>query len=182
MNRKCVLFGFLSPVTALVFISAAVYIHDFSFTGTALSDMGRIGLEKNCIFNVGLILSGVFGLLFSLSLYTTLKGHERIPALGFTTAALSLIGIGVFPEGLALHVVFSVGFYLLALLSIFIIGVLMYKRKKNLGVFSVSSFGAACILAGMPGWDGVAIPEVIGAFFICLWTVVISYSIWTNDL
>ncbi|MBU7026295.1 MAG: DUF998 domain-containing protein [Theionarchaea archaeon] len=182
MNKKYVLFGFLSPVTALVFISAAVYIHDFSFTGTALSDMGRIGLEKNYIFNVGLILSSVFGLLFSLSLYTALKGYERIPALGFTTAALSLIGIGVFPEGLALHVFFSVGFYLLALFSILIIGVLVYRRKKNLGVFSVSSFGAACILVGIPGWNGVAIPEVIGAFFICLWMMVISYSMWTDNL
>lgn len=182
MNRKYALFGFLPPVTALVFISAAVYTHEFSFTKDALSDLGRIGLEKNYLFNAGLILSGLFGFVFSLSLYSVLKGIERIFGFVFVVAAASLVCIGVFPAGTMPHGFFSVAFYLLSAVAIFLLGVFLVKRKRNLGIFSTVTMAVGSMLALIPGWEGVAIPETIGAFFICLWIVVVSHNIITHRL
>ncbi len=182
MNRKYAWFGFLPPVTAFVFISAAIYTHEFSFTKDALSDLGRIGLEKNYIFNAGLILSGLFGFVFSLSLYNVLKGIERIFGFVFVVAAVSLVCIGVFPAGTMPHGFFSVTFYLLSAVAIFILGVFLVNRKRNLGIFSMVAMAVGSVLALIPGWGGVAIPETIGAFFICLWVVVVSYNIVTNRL
>jgi hypothetical membrane protein len=182
MNKKYALFGFLSPLTAFVFIATAIHVHNFQFTGNALSDMGRIGLEKNYIFNSGLILSGIFALPFSLLLCNTLKKYEKVPGIIFIIAVLFLICIGVFPEGKNLHGFFSVGFYLLALISILFLGILLLKRKGNIGLFSIFGAVTALILALTPKWDGVAIPETIGAFFICLWMMVLAYELWGSKL
>jgi len=182
MNKKYALFGFLSPLTAFVFIATAIHVHDFQFAGNALSDMGRIGLEKNYIFNSGLILSGVLALPFAFILYSKLKKYEKVPGIIFIIAVLFLICIGVFPEGKNLHGFFSVGFYLLALISILFLGILLLKRKGNIGLFSIFGAVTALILAIAPKWDGVAIPETIGAFFICLWMIVVAYELWRGKL
>lgn len=182
MNRKYVVFGFLSPLSAFIFINISIYVHNFEFTGNALSDMGRVGLEKNYIFNTGLILSGICGILFSLGIYHGVKKYEKISALILALASIFLICIGVFPEGTDPHGFFSVGFYLLGFIALILFGVFILRRKRNIGIFSVGSAILGLVLALVPDWNGVAIPETIGAFFICLWMVVVAYTLWRNRL
>jgi len=182
MNRKYAVFGFLSPLTAFIFIAAAIHVHHFQFSGNALSDMGRVGLEKNYIFNSGLILSGIFGFIFSISLLNELKRHEKIPGSIFLIATVFLICIGIFPEGTDPHFFFSVMFYLFAALSIFIFGVSIISRDRKMGVFSIFIPIIGTILALGPHWDGVAIPETIGAFFISLWVILISHRLWRGKI
>jgi hypothetical membrane protein len=182
MNKLYALCGIFSPLIAGISIITAIYIHDFQFTGNALSDMGRVGLEKNYIFNGGLILSGIVGLIFGLYLFTNLVKNEKIPGGVFIDAAFLLICIGLFPEGTKPHFIVSVGFFLLALIAILGMGILFLKRKGNLGVFSIGGALLAVLGAFVPRWEGVAIPETIGAFFICLWMGTIAYLLWRDIL
>ncbi|MEA1992982.1 MAG: DUF998 domain-containing protein [Euryarchaeota archaeon] len=182
MDRKYALFGFLTPLTAFVFIATTVYIHDFQFTGNALSDMGQVGGEKNYIFNMGLILTGIFGFVFALFLYSKVKKYEKGAGLAFMASTLFLICIGLFPEGTDPHYAFSVGFYLLASISIFLFGIIILKRKRKIGVFSIVGIAVGLVTALIPEWKGVAIPETIGAVVICLWVLVISSALWRNEL
>ena len=182
MNRKYAVFGFLSPLTSFIFIAAAIHVHHFQFSGNALSDMGRVGLEKNYIFNSGLILSGIFGFIFSISLLNELKKYEKIPGSIFLIATVFLICIGVFPEGTDPHFFFSVMFYLLAALSIFIFGVSIIFRDRKMGIFSIFTPIIGMILALVPHWNGIAIPETIGAFFISLWMILIAHKLWRGKI
>lgn len=182
MNKKYALCGFLSPLIAVIFITISIKIHNFQFIGNALSDMGRVGLEKNYVFNGGLILSGITGTVFALFLSSRLVGHEKIPGGVFIGAALFLICIGLFPEGTGPHFFFSVGFFLLSLVSILGLGVLFLKRKKHIGIFSIAGALLSTFFAFVPRWEGVAIPEAIGAFFICCWMIVLACLLWRNNI
>ncbi len=182
MDRKYAVFGFLSPLIACTFIATSIYVHNFEFAGNALSDMGRVGLEKNYIFNTGLILAGICGTLFSIGLYREVKQYEKISALVLALASMFLVCIGVFPEGTDPHVFFSVGFYFLGFIAIVLFGIFIFRRKRNIGIFSVGDAFLGLVLALVPQWDGVAISETIGAFFICLWMVVIAFTLWREKL
>ena len=180
MNRKFALFGFISPAIALLTIILAVSVHDFIFTGNALSDMGRIGLEKNYIFNGGLLMAGFFGFLFSLVFISTTQKYEKIAALIFSLAALCLMGIAIFPEGTSPHYPFSVGFYAIATLSIVVYSIAIFRKKNHLALFSLGMVILGMMLSFGPSWEGVAIPETIGALVICTWIVLVAYGIWTG--
>lgn len=182
MNRRYVVFGFLSPLIAFIFIATSIHVHNFEFAGNALSDMGRVGLEKNYIFNTGLILSGICGVLFSVGIYRAVETYTKISALVLALASIFLVCIGVFPEGTDPHLFFSVGFYLLGFIAIVLFGVFILRRKKNIGIFSVGSALLGLVLALRPDWNGVAIPETVGAFFICLWMVIVAFMLWRNNL
>ena len=178
MNKKYALLGFISPGIALLTITIAVIVHDFTFTGNALSDMGRVGLEKNYIFNGGLLMAGFFGFLFSLIFISAAQRFEKASAFVFSLAALCLMGIGLFPEGTSPHYPFSVGFYAIATLSIIVYSIAVFKTKKRLATFSLGMVAVGLILSFLPGWKGVAIPETIGAVIICIWMVLVAYRIW----
>lgn len=178
MNRTYALLGFVSPAIALLTIVIAVIVHDFTFTGNALSDMGRVGLEKNYIFNGGLFLAGFIGFLFSLVFISFARGYEKIAAFTFSLAALCLMGIALFPEGTGPHYPFSVAFYAVATLSIILHSTIVFRKKKSLATFSLGMVALGFILSFIPGWEGVAIPETIGAVIICIWIVLIAYGIW----
>jgi hypothetical membrane protein len=181
MNRKYALLGFIPPVIAFSTIIISVIVHDFTFTGNALSDMGRVGLEKNYIFNGGILLTGFSGFLFSLVFISFAQGYEKIAALVFGVVTLCQMGIAIFPEGTSPHYPFSVAFFTIAVISIILHSITVYNRKNRLATFSLSMVAIGLILSFVPGWEGVAIPETIGAIIISIWVILIAYNIWKGE-
>lgn len=124
-DRKAGLSSILGPIVAVISISAAILIHPwFSFADNALSDLGAIGTSHNYVFNIGLILTGIFGLIFTLGLIRFLdRNMGKVAATIFGAGTVSLILIGIFPEGTAIHLFVSLGFFGLAALGILIVGI-----------------------------------------------------------
>ncbi len=103
--------GVLAPVIGLTCIGMAVLISPwFSWTENYLSDLGGFPGDRpiwaahgtaSIIFNIGLIVAGVLGVLFVLGLR---KNHLLDSPLGnigiifYFLDACALIGIGIFPE------------------------------------------------------------------------------------
>ncbi len=165
--------GILSPLIAFVSIFLAISTHPrFSFQNNAISDLGRAGLEGNYILNYGLILSGLFGLVFA---YKLVKSQERvlgkIGSFIFAAGIFSLFLIGVFPEGTPPHFPVSLGFFLLSSFGMLLKGIDDLREKKEFGIFTIILFSAGWILAilAMKTFKGVAIPELIGGIAISIW-------------
>lgn len=132
-SRTAGLCGILGPIVSIIFIGAAISIHPwFSFADNALSDLGAIGTSNNYVFNIGLILTGIFALIFTLGLIQFLdRKLGRIGAVIFGAGNVSLILIGFFPEGMALHYPVSIGFFALAALGIFIEGIDQLRKDST---------------------------------------------------
>jgi|Deesub1362B_J571_1020462.scaffolds.fasta_scaffold00027_162 hypothetical membrane protein len=174
--------GILSPVIAFISILLAVSTHSwFSFEKNAISDLGRVGLEYNYILNYGLILSGLFGLVFA---YGLIKSQKRVLGrLGsfiFAAGIFSLLLIGVFPEGTPPHLSVSLGFFLLSGFGMLLKGIDDLKEKREFGIFTIILFSLGWILAvwALKTFKGVAIAELIGAIAVSIW--VYSIIFWRD--
>lgn len=174
--------GVLSPLIAFLSITLAVLTHPwFSFEKNAISDLGKIGLEGNYILNTGLIVSGSMGFVFG---YGLLRAQKRtlgkIGCFIFILGIVSLILIGTFPEGTSPHYPASLGFFLLSSLGMLIKGIDDLREKgksRKFGFFSILLFLIGWILAtiALKSFEGVAIPELIGAVAFSVWVYGIAF-------
>jgi hypothetical membrane protein len=173
--------GIIAPITAFCFIGLAVLLSPwFSWTENWLSDLGGFsGGISSVIFNMGLIIAGFLGVIFTLGIRHTgiLKnpsGNFGIFSLLITTVAL--IGIGVFPETTGTpHSVFSMLFFIGIGVSLFLIGVALFKlNEKKLGwfVFILLVFGMISIPLFLT-------PKPIGSNAIAEMIPIISASVFT---
>jgi len=126
MKRKYLCAELLAPLVGLSGVTLTVIIHSswFSFQNNAISDLGRLGLEKNYILNMSLILAGFLSVFFAYGLLK--ESGSVLKKLGTCVLAaglVSLILIGVFPEGTPPHNNVSLGFFLLTGFGILIIGI-----------------------------------------------------------
>jgi len=169
--------GIALPVLFGIVLTVAISLNPwFSFYKNALSDLGSLKVPTRCVFNCGLILMGLFGILFSLATV----GYFKSPALHiFTVAMAFLIAVGIFPEeyGRA-HSIPAALFYILSLTGIFYAGILLKKRGELwFSTFSIAGSVVAFVLMVLTvGKTGLAIPEMIGAVFILSWIVTLSYK------
>ena len=190
--------GILTPIIAFLFISLAIYsAPEFSWTENALSDLGVIAGATAPLFNYGLIVSGLLGFIFSISLVRMMRFFNILSAHGkphmiiyrgvggsllFSLACLALMAIGVFPESVSYaHFLASVAFFVLMLGALLLFGIGFLKlRQKPLAAFTLL-LGAV----GTVPWllhfviryiPGVAIPELISAVAGGAWTAFFSYK------
>lgn len=193
-SRTAGLCGIVGPVIAVIFIGASISIHPwFSFADNALSDLGAIGTTHSYVFNIGLILTGIFGLVFAIGLIRFLERRlGQIGAAIFGAGTFSLILIGIFPEGMSLHYPVSIGFFALAALGILIEGIdqLRNPSSRPWGVLIICILllaGASIILTTTIPYDfsqglvhgpsnalsfPIAISETIGSIFYGEFTIV----------
>lgn len=179
--------GILAPVMAFLGITLAVNVHSgwFSWKNNAISDLGRIGLEKNYILNFSLIIAGILGLIYAYGMYKETKGVLKKIGVGiFTAGLISLILIGAFPEGTSPHYYVSWGFYILASTGILVYGTdeIRKEKTKTFGIFSLLDVFTAWILGiwAIKTFKGAAIPELIGAVAIALWVYILIF--WRSKL
>jgi len=173
MNTISRMAGFLAPIVAFVAIAIAIAAHPwFSFTENAISDLGAMSVEDNYILNNGLIIAGILAVIFSYGLYKDQKSAlGKLGVIIFIIASISLILIGLFPEDfkIPIHYPASVSFFVLGSFGILIVG--LADERRWFGAFSITLFSIGWILAlvCLAIFNGVAIPELIGAVAISLW-------------
>jgi hypothetical membrane protein len=171
------LFGITAPILGFTMIFLAIRLSPwFNWTGNALSDLGVSGLGA-IIFNNGLLMTGSFMMVFFLGLYELSEGN-RLGRLGsglFFASALLLCAIGFYPEPAGvIHLYVSVAFFVSIPMSMFTLGTFMVRNDiRKLGMLSFIA-GASTVVVWMPSWRGFAIPEIITALALGVWSSVIG--------
>lgn len=176
--------GIAAPVLAFTCILLAVYSYSpFSWTNNALSDLGVVPGITGTLFNFGLIGSGFFVLIFAVFGLFAYFGSSWVGKIGSAILAgvgLALMGIGFFLENIVpAHYLFSVVFFLLLPISLFVItGAFVFRRQTKMALFTLLT----AVAAAMP-WilyfyvhyvSGVAVPEFASALAGSAWTVMLS--------
>jgi hypothetical membrane protein len=178
--------GIIAPILAFscIFVAVASY-PEFSWTDNALSDLGVVAGITGFVFNLGLTASGIFTLNFAVFGLFKYFGNSLIGKSGvvtFAATALALIGIGIANENIRpYHYLFSVTFFVLLPISLFIITVAFaVKHQTKMVVFTLLIAAAAAtpwIFYYMVHYvQGVAIPECASALAGSVWAVVLGYN------
>lgn len=161
--------GILAPSIGSLMISLTILLHpDFQWADYALSDLGAVGTSYNYLFNFGLIVAAIFGILFTINLWrlrNTFLG--LVGELTFFLGFLFLILIGVFPSGTAPHGVVSYGFFILCTVGLVVLGIdQLFASSWIWGAYVLSlvasGLSSLLLVNTIPYPLGAAIPEVIG--------------------
>lgn len=171
--------GLLAPLIALGAIAVATLVSPtFTWTESALSDLGGPGAPTAWLFNGGLLLGGIVALPFALRVFTVARNRlERVGAVLFGATGVALASIGVFPIGTPQHLPAAVSFYLLLSLSLWAYGAgnaLAGSRgigalTIGLGVLNLAAW-VVWALAVRSVAPGLALPEIVGAVCLGGWT------------
>ena len=188
--------GIIGPILGFIFISCSIYLSDwFYWTENWLSDLG--GIPENTsiwasrgiasiIFNIGLILSGLIGVIFanSLRMIHILNNNKgRIGVFLLILDMFALCFIGIFPETTGyLHTFVSVLFFFLIALSLLIIGNVL--RKQSMGklgkfiiILGLISFCSFPFFAIPRPWGNNAITELIPIISLSIFTILFGISL-----
>lgn len=179
-NRTAALCGGIGLVIfyGSVFVATSLS-PSFQWTMNALSDLGAVGAPHAWIFNGGLILSGLFYLVFASGVFVN-STHwiESIGALviGFTYFLTVLVG--GFPYPTPLHAPIALVQFLLIPVGLWIYGVGNVRRGASrlgattigLGIVSLVANGLL-IAVVKAGSLGLAIPEL---------AVILPFDAWAG--
>ncbi|MFZ7138193.1 MAG: DUF998 domain-containing protein [archaeon] len=178
-KRFFTLFGIVGPLTAMVFISLSMFLsHWFSWSQNALSDLGHsINSPVAALFNFGLLLTGFFIILYSL---TSFRKHAKNTSYFLLAAGLSLQFIAMFDEVYgSLHTAVSILFFIMLSLS----SISYFVEKR-------STLAAFALIIGVLFWViygldlcafGIAVPETVSSVASAFWVIRSSYLLWTSD-
>lgn len=186
----------LGPVIGLTFVGVAIYYAPwFSWTDNYLSDLGgEVGdrpiwsAEGNAsiFLNVGLIIAGAMGVVFSLIVRNIRILDTSLGRLGTSFLFLdmcALCAVGIFPKSTGFpHGLASVAFFFLIPFSLLLIGIETTKSpKKTLGWF-ITFLGIASLLSFplflLPRpWGGNAIIEIFASLLISTFTVIFGIGL-----
>lgn len=188
-KRKSGLAGIVGPAIAFLLISISILLRpEFSLPDNALSDLGAVGSSNNLIFNTGMVLSGLFGFIFSTSLPSLSNGKiGLVGSLFLMGGTASLMLIGIFPSGTSPHMEVSIGFFLLSAIGIIVTGIdqLLERSTRSWGVFSLSiallGISSLILLYTIPYDLGAAIPELIGSITISEFIVVFGGRLYFSE-
>ncbi len=169
--------GFTAPVVGLGGIAAAILVSStFDWSHSALSDLG-VAPATALLFNGGLIVAAILALAFVWSLgNAATTALERLVAVEFTLAAITMGLVGVFLEGTPLHLPIAVSFYLLLTATLATDGIT--RRNELTGVLCVAlavlhfAVWYAWVRGIVPG--GLAVPETFGALLLGAWIYVLG--------
>jgi len=184
MLRIAGLCGIAAPAVALSCIFLAISLSPrFIWSVNALSDLGI--MEAAWIFNSGLIVAGMLSVIFGVGLWMVFKEQTvgRAGVVLFFIGVFALFSIGVFSEAAgAIHGYFSVAFFVLFPLSLFLLGAsATVAGSRKFGYFTIG----AGIVAAIPwafSWDGVAIPELISALTASAWSVAQGFKLYLGQV
>ena len=189
--------GILGPVIGFIFITCSIFYSDwFNWTNNWLSDLGGIPGNSSIwtsrgitsiIFNSGLIISGLIGVIFANFLRKLQILNNRQGKTGsflFMLDMLTLSFVGLLPETTGyLHTFVSIMFFFLIALSLLIIGIVIGKSsRKKFGKFiiilGVISFCSFPFLAIPRPWGNNAIIELIPIISLSIFSISLGYSLF----
>ena len=180
--------GILSVVIALgAIFGASVLSVDFTWSHHALSDLGAPGAPTAPVFNYGLILAGLFGLVFAGGLVVS-STHllTRIGAITLVGSVAFLVLVGVFPIGHRYHLVVAVLFYVLFTYAMWLYGtghVLAGRTTFGIGTMWIGIVHVTYWLlwgVGVRIGPGLAVPELVGAGLFSAWVCYVAVQILTR--
>jgi len=194
MQKIAGLCGIICPLAALSFIALAIShsLSWFRWTENALSDLAgtQATATAAAIFNSGLIIGAILGIIFTAGLMQVLRKH----ILGFMgtfillLADISLFAIGVFPETAGrVHTYVSVAFFMLFPISLFFIGASIVKEKSEriLG-FATVLFGMFVVVSTAPiilvRVNDVGIHELLAALSGSAWSIVFGFELYRQSI
>ena len=161
--------GITAPIVAYVFILISILVYpDFSWADNALSDLGAVDTAYNNIFNFGLILAGILGIIFVLAIIQFTESNIGYVGIGgFGAGMVSLILIGIFPSGTSPHFAVSIMFFSFTIAGLAIFGLdqfldMEYVWSAIIWSSIILSAAAVGILYTTPFDLGAAIPEFLG--------------------
>ncbi|PSP27598.1 hypothetical protein BRC65_04935 [Halobacteriales archaeon QH_2_65_14] len=168
--------GVLAPLVAFTAILVAAWIHSdwFTWTGHALSDLGHVDREFFWVFNVGLLVTGTLGVVFSLRLLDYLDSTvSRIGAGLFLLGIFCLGLVGAFPLGVDYHSLVTFAFFTLCTLGVFVVGLGESLRGEPLGYgwLALVVAGVGLVILTLRWFDGAAIPELVGTVAYAIFAV-----------
>ncbi|MCO6040245.1 DUF998 domain-containing protein [Thermococcus alcaliphilus] len=174
MKRWVRILGLSFPFLTFGGIFIAIYLNPwFSLTENALSDMGSIKNPIEYVFNSLLVFLGLLGLVFGVEM---LK-EKRVTVL-FPLGMISLLLVGIFPEEYKPHSFFALSFYILLFADIFICGLRQRSKKKSALIWLLSSPLVFIMMLYLTRvFEGLAIPELVGALFINAWIVYLALEV-----
>jgi len=162
---------------ALIFLSILLSPW-FNWGQNALSDLGHsINSNVAALFNFGLLLSGFFVTLYSL---TSFRNYAKKTSYFMVFVGLSLQFIAMFDEVYgSLHTIVSVLFFVLLTFSS--ISFALEKKSLLAGLAVIISI-LSWILYGLDLYSsGIAVPETVSSVATSLWVVKSSFRLWTSN-
>lgn len=182
---KCGLIGlviFYGSVLLAVTLSPS-----FRWTASALSDLGAVGTQLAWIFNGGLILSGLFFIVFAYGVFIdSVHWIESIGALVIALVYFLSILVGIFPYPTPLHGPLALIQFLSIPVGLWIYGIgNVFRGASRLGAVTIG-FGIVALVAN--GWvlavavfeagSGLAIPELAVTIPLDTWAIITIWRFW----
>jgi len=189
--------GFLFPIVLLLFYMLAIsFSPHFDFTENWFSDLGGIIPSSTLyirpqattpfvalIYNIGLVISGILGLVFAYGLRKSiLVPSGRLGALFFSFGSLSLLSAGIIPISFGIfHSIICKSFFVLMPLSILFIGItILNSHQRLLGYFTII-LGLGSLLFGDVLIIYRAMSEVIALFSLTVFNIIYAMKIWKRN-
>jgi len=185
-ERNYALLGLLAPLTAIIFIAAAILLSPwFSWWSNALSDLGRSAdiemmpkSEVAPLFNFGLLLSGFLTILYSI---TSFRNHAKYTSYLLVIVGLTLQLVATFDEVYgSLHFQVSVLFFV----ALGFASISYVVEKRSFLAFAALIIGSVSwILYGMGIYSaGIAVPETISSMATVTWVMLSALRIYFDKL
>jgi len=185
-ERNYALFGLFAPLTAIIFIAAAILLSPwFSWGSNALSDLGRSATtevapksEVAPLFNFGLLLSGFLTILYSI---TSFRNHAKYTSYLLVFVGLTLQLVATFDEVYgSLHFQVSVLFFV----ALGFASISYVVEKRSVLAFAALIIGSVSwILYGMGIYSaGIAVPETISSMASVTWVMLSALRIYFDKL
>ncbi len=168
---------------AVVWTAAVIVDGHWTFGEETLSALGgdRPGAA---IFNAGVIIEGLLGLLFSVGFYRLNDGlMHRTGATVLALSTLALIAVGIFPVTAgAVHDIASYAFFGLALLALLLL-ILPLKNQEYFGNIG-AGLTAALVIVSLSFLFTSPIPltEAVAVICLLLWLSSIALMVLGHQL
>lgn len=135
--------GMLAPIIVYIFTGISILIYSgFDWSNNTLSDLGAVDASYNNIFNFGLMIGGIAGLIFTFAIFRFVETRGGVLGVSlFGAGAVCLILLGVFPKGNDPHEYIAILFFALATAGLIIIGIdqLWDFTEPIWGIFIIAS-------------------------------------------
>jgi hypothetical membrane protein len=173
-----------APVVTLGAVLVATLVSpSFSWSSSALSDLGRPGAPTALIFNGGLLVGALLALPYITGVgRATVERWTLAGTAMFGLAAVSMGLVGLFPEGHPYHFPAALSLYVFLTYGLFCYGSGLVLAGAAEQRNDIVSRGVAAIWLGVghvTSWvawgmglrvgPGLAIPETIGAVIFLAW-------------
>lgn len=163
MKTKSLLYlGFLVPILFwLTTVICGFLLDDYNHLTLLVSELGALGTPTQYLFTIGLVLSAVLNIVFTLGLWKYCKKLQfnALPIL-FLSFYSFIIGPAIFPMPLKLHSISGLPFPLLMLSPL--IALLVWRKKEHfLKIRTVAIISFVIMMFGFL----IFVPDFLNEYF-----------------